>query len=149
MYRILFVCHGNICRSPAAEFIAKAEIARRGLSDKVSVASFAVSMEEIGNDMYPPMKAELRRQGIPFSYRAAQRISQRDYDQADAIYYMDESNCRYLNRLLIDSKGILFPIARYETEFDEVEDPWYTDRFDVVVRQISTCVSHIFDHLDL
>ena len=149
MYRILFVCHGNICRSPAAEFIAKAEIARRGLSDKVSVASFAVSMEEIGNDMYPPMKAELRRQGIPFTYHAAQRISQRDYDQADAIYYMDESNRRYLDRLLVDSKGILFPITRYETEFDEVEDPWYTDRFDVVVRQISTCVSHILDHLDL
>ena len=149
MYRIVFVCHGNICRSPAAEYLAKEEIAKRGLTGQIEVVSRATSLEEIGNDIYPPMKAELRRRGVPFSRHYASRITTEDYAQADAIYYMDENNRRYLGRLLNDSRGICFPITKYVSDFDEIEDPWYTDRFSYVAEQIKRCVEAILDHAEI
>ena len=145
MMKILFVCHGNICRSVAAEFIAKKGIHDRGLDPQISVASRAVSYEEIGNDIYPPMKQALARAGIPFSRHHAAIITEEDVREYDVIYYMDESNRRFLNRMFT-SREKFFRIMRYDPGILEIEDPWYSGRYDLVVRQISRCVDHILDH---
>lgn len=146
MYRIVFVCHGNICRSPAAEFIAKQEIARRGLQDKVEVISRAVSHEEIGNDIYPPMKSALREAGVPFSRRAAAFLTKQEAFGCDVVYYMDEGNHIRLTRFFGDYPNRFRPIMEYDPQFVEIEDPWYSGRFDLVVRQLQVCIGHIFDN---
>ncbi len=92
MRRILFVCHGNICRSPMAEFVMKHLVAEAGLESKYEIASAAVSREEIGNDMYPPAQRKLREKGVPFTHRAARQITRADYDYYDRIILMDASN---------------------------------------------------------
>ena len=148
MYRIVFVCHGSICRSPAAMFLAREEIARRGLSDSVEVCARATSYEEIGNDVYPPMARTLRSMGVTMTRHAATRITKADYDAADAIYYMDENNRRNLLRILDDPRGIMHPITVFEGDISEIEDPWYTDRYDLVANQIKRCVAHIVDRLN-
>lgn len=145
MIRLIFVCHGNICRSPAAECIARESIKRRGLSRLIEVSSKAVSLEEIGNDIYPPMKRALSKEGIPFSPHEAARINQRDYDEADAVYYMDESNRRILSYLIRDHKGALIPFTAYVHSVSEIEDPWYSGRYDLVVRQIKEGVEALLD----
>ena len=142
---IVFVCHGNICRSVAAEFICKQMIEKRGPS--FSICSRATSREEIGNDIYPPMKRALSRAGIPFAAHRATQISQSDYEKADHIYYMDNMNRRYLDYLINDYKHIVEPIFAYTPSINEIEDPWYTDRFDKVVSQLSLCISDILDNL--
>ena len=147
MKTIVFVCHGNICRSAAAEYIAKKYIKEHNLEDKIEVFSRATSLEEIGNDIYPPMKRELLKRGIPFGKHFAERISQRDYDLSDYVFCMDENNKRYLSHLLDDYKGIIKPITVYES-FNEIEDPWYTDRYEKVCDQLELCISHILSKLN-
>jgi len=147
MKTIIFVCHGNICRSVAAEYIAKNEIAKRNLDNQIKVFSRATSLEEIGNDIYPPMKRELNRRGIPFSKHFAERITSKDYDLADYVFYMDDNNKRYLERLLNDYKNIIKPITIYEKDFDYIEDPWYTDNFSKVCDQLTICINHILDNI--
>ena len=147
MKTIIFVCHGNICRSVAAEFIAKKMIKERNLEDKFNVFSRATSLEEIGNDIYPPMKRELLSRGIPFGRHFAERITQRDYEEADYIYYMDEHNKVYLDRLIDDYKDIVQPITIYETSMSMIEDPWYTDRYEKVCDQLEICIDHILSNL--
>ena len=147
MKQILFVCHGNICRSPAAEFIAKKYVKEIGRDSEFSVSSCAVSLEEIGNDIYPPMRRELSRQGIPFEHRQAWRITQRDYDESDYIFYMDESNLNYLKRLLNPPYDKLIPINKYTKRIPYIEDPWYTDRYEMVVSQIKECIKDIFANI--
>lgn len=148
MNEIIFVCHGNICRSPAGEYILKDRLARFSLQDRFTVCSRAVSYEEIGNDIYPPMKRALSRAGIPFGPHHAQIINAKDFARATRIYYMDENN-EYRLRSILGSG--------YQTKCRfigegvpgilEIEDPWYTGRFDEVVRQIGVCVDHILEDL--
>ena len=107
MKTIIFVCHGNICRSPAAEWIFKQKLIKYHLEDKFNVISKATSREEIGNDIYPPMKRALYNKEIPFYKHRATQISQEDYDNADYIFYMDNNNLRWLNHLLDDYKILL------------------------------------------
>ena len=123
MHKVLFVCHGNICRSPMAEFVLKDLVRKAGKAQKFEIASVAVSREELGNPIYPPAQRELRKHGIAFDHRGARQITQADVDSYDHIYYMDSSNARYLERL--------FP---GETKFQSflprnVADPWYTGDF--------------------
>lgn len=99
MTHILFVCHGNICRSPMAEFIMKALIRKAGCEKAITVDSVAATTEEIGNDMYPPAKRMLTKKGIPFSPRRARLITKEDYERADYIVCMDEENLYDLSRL--------------------------------------------------
>lgn len=131
MHKILFVCHGNICRSPMAEFVMKDLVRKAGLEDKFLIESAATSTEEIGNDMYPPAKAKLRQEGIPFTRRAARQITAADYQKYDLLIGTDEENLYYMNkrwnndpddkiRLLLEFAGSTRPIA----------DPWYTGNFD-------------------
>ena len=122
MHKVLFVCHGNICRSPMAEFVLKDMVKKAGLAGW-EIASCAVSREELGNPVYPPARQELNRHGIACDGHHARQITQRDCDYFDHIYYMDSSNLRYLQRL--------FPT---ETKFKpflprNVADPWYTGDF--------------------
>ena len=138
--KIIFVCHGSICRSPAAEMIFK------WLCKDHEVISRAVSHEEIGNDIYPPMKRELYSRGIPFTRHYATYITNEDYESADYIFYMDSSNRYLLTRRFGESSKIL-PIFHFTPNIYEIEDPWYTDNFKKVVDQITTCVKDIIKNL--
>ncbi len=123
MLRILFVCHGNICRSPMAQWVLQDMVDRAGLSYDVYIRSAAVSREELGNPIYPPARRELRRHGITPGEHQAHQITAQDCRLYDRIYYMDTANARYLYRM--------FP---QETKFRpflpyDVADPWYSGDF--------------------
>ena len=142
MKKIVFVCHGNICRSVAAEYIMKS------MTNNYIIVSRATSYEEIGNDIYPPMKRELTRNGIKFDRHSAQRIDYKDYESSDYIFYMDDENRWMLERMFPNSNKI-FPIYRYSKDITEIEDPWYTGRFDLVVSQIKQCIKDILANIEL
>ena len=138
--KILFVCHGSICRSPAAEMIFKS------LNNEHEVFSRALSYEEIGNDLYPPMKRELQRRGIPFTPHSARYISLEDFDNADYVFYMDSENKYLLTRRFGNSPKIL-PVFHYSNGIYEIEDPWYTDNFKKVVDQLIICIKDIIKNI--
>ena len=141
MKKVIFICHGSICRSPAAENIAAY------LSKDFEFASRAISYEEIGNDIYPPMKSALNRAGIPFKRHYAEYLSQQDIEEASCIFYMDDSNARRLAYAYPKYKDKFMPIYRFTPSITEIEDPWYTDRYDLVVRQITACVKDILKNI--
>ena len=125
MIKVLFICHGNICRSAMAEFICK-----KYRSD-LYCESRAVSYEEEGNDMYPAAKRCLDRHGVEYRRHRATRIRKEDYDAFDVIYVMDESNMRYIRRIVDDKDDKIRMLCPYE-----IEDPWYTDNFDKVYDEL-------------
>ena len=130
MVKILFVCHGNICRSPMAEFIFKDLIKKEGLEDKFEVSSLALSDEESGNDIYYLAKEELDKHHIPYTKRKARRFTLNDYDYYDQIYIMDESNKRLINRIVQDRDGKIKMLNGI------IADPWYSGDFDTAFKQI-------------
>ena len=119
-----FLCHGNICRSPMAEFILKDMVKKAGAAERFEIASAAVSREEIGNPVYPPARRELGRHGIRCDGHAARQVTRADYDHFDRIYYMDHSNARYLSRMLPRDPEKIRPLLDRD-----VADPWYTGDF--------------------
>ncbi|MBO5954080.1 MAG: low molecular weight phosphotyrosine protein phosphatase [Oscillospiraceae bacterium] len=124
MIKVLFCCHGNICRSPMGKFVLQDMVSRRGLSHLFEIDSVAVSREELGNPVYPPARRELARHGIACDGHRARQITQRDYDHFDHIYYMDRSNARYLQRMFPEDTGKIRPLLNRD-----VADPWYTGDF--------------------
>ena len=122
MIKILFVCHGNICRSPMAEFIMKDLLKKAGISN-VQVDSVAASREELGNPIYPPAQRELTKHGVSFDRHYARQITQADIDSSEYIYYMDSRNRTYLQRLFPGCKKFQQLLSR------DVADPWYTGDF--------------------
>ena len=123
MKKVLFVCHGNICRSPMAQYVFQDMVNKAGLKDQFQIASCAASREEIGNPVYPPARRELNSHGIACDGHCARQITQEDVDSFDHIFYMDSYNQRRLGRM--------FP---GETKFRpflprDVADPWYTGDF--------------------
>ena len=124
MTKILFVCHGNICRSPMADFILKDMARRAGVEQNFEVASAAVSCEELGNPVYPPARRELAKHGISCSGKTARQVTPADYAHYDRIYYMDRSNARYLARMLPADPEKIRPLLDRD-----VADPWYTGDF--------------------
>ncbi len=146
MKTIIFVCHGNICRSVAAECIANKLIKDKGINN-IKVISRATSLEEIGNDIYPPMKRELLKHNIPLKKHSATQITQKDYDYADFIFYMDINNKNRLMHMLDDYKNIIKPITLFTPNIPYIEDPWYTDRFDLVVNQLFECIEKILNNI--
>lgn len=146
---IIFLCHGNICRSSAAEYVFKDLLKKEGREKDFCVLSRGASSEEQGNDIYPPMKRALRVAGIPFERHTATKITQEDYDHADAIFYMDESNIKFMayNRIN-DTRKICHPLSIFTPRLGEIEDPWYTGEFDEVLSEIAECCKDILKNID-
>ena len=125
MVKILFVCHGNICRSPMGEYVLRDMVKKAGMADRFEIASAAVSTEELGNPVYPPARRELKCHGIDCAGHRARQITRRDLDYYDRILYMDRSNERWLNRIF---PGQWQKKCRPLLDRD-VADPWYTGDF--------------------
>ena len=137
MIRILFVCHGNICRSPMAEFVMKDLVRRKGLQDSYHIESCATSSEELGHDMYPPAKDELDRRGVPYSRRSARRMTKDDYDRFDMIVAMDHQNLRNLRQFVGEDPEMKVSLMLSHTGEDRgVADPWYTGDFSATYRDV-------------
>ena len=139
--RILFVCHGNICRSPMAEFILKDMAKKQGIADQLYIASAATSSEEIygerGNPVYPPAKAELAAHGITCDGKYAVQLRAEDYEKYDLLIGMDSANIRNMHRILGgDPRGKIRKMMDYTDRGGDVADPWYSDRFDIAYRDI-------------
>ena len=146
--RILFVCHGNICRSPMAEFIMKDMIAKRGLRD-IYVESCATSTEELGNDIYPPAKRCLLSHGIPFEHRSARQMTSKDYDRFDMIIAMDSWNIRNM-RCFVNGdpeKKVSLMMSHCGKDTD-VADPWYSGDFETTFNDLTEACAAIMDSLE-
>ena len=136
MTKILFVCHGNICRSTMAACVFADLAARAGLSERCIVDSAATSTEEIGNPIYPPAARKLREKGVPILPHAARQITRRDYESFDLIVAMDEYNLRNLRRRIPDSQEKYRLLLSVTDRPGEVADPWYTRDFETAYQDI-------------
>lgn len=152
MFRILFVCHGNICRSPMAEFIMKDLVKKQGLQDSFMISSAAVSREEIGNPVYPPARRKLQEHGLSCEGKTARQMQRQDYDRYDLLIGMDSGNIRGMLRICgddnmhnslricCDGKNNGSWKVRRLLDFTDhprdIADPWYTDDFDAAWRDI-------------
>ena len=139
--RIMFVCHGNICRSPMAEFILRDMVGRKGIDDRFLIASSATSTEEIwngiGNPVYPPARKELAKHGIEADGKRAVQLQKDDYSKYDLFVGMDSANIRNMHRILGgDPEGKIRKLMDYTPRGGDVADPWYSDRFDIAYRDI-------------
>ena len=133
MIRVLMVCHGNICRSPMAEFLMRELALRRGVSESLTVASAATSTEELGNPVYPPARRKLAEHGISCDGKRAVQLRRADYQRYDYILYMDAWNRRNILRILgSDPEHKVQPLLQDR----EVADPWYTGDFETACRDI-------------
>lgn len=137
MTRILFICHGNICRSPMAEYIMKALVKEQGLERDFEVASAATSREEIGNSLYPPAQRKLREHGIPFGTHAARQMTKSEYVYYDKIVAMEAYNLRNLRPMVgSDPDQKVSLLMDYTQRPGDVADPWYTDDFETAYQDI-------------
>lgn len=137
MTRILFICHGNICRSPMAEYIMKALVKEQRLEKDFEIASAATSREEIGNSLYPPAQRKLREHGIPFGAHAARQMTRADYLYYDKIIAMEAYSLRNLRPMVgndPDQKVSL--LMDYTRRPGDVADPWYTGDFETAYQDI-------------
>ena len=144
MTHVVFVCHGNICRSPAAEFVFKKVLRDRGLEDRAAVTSRAVSREELGNPIYPPMRRLLSQHSVPFDpAKRAEIFTASDYEENDLILTMDDENLSRLMRLTgSDPDGKISSLTAAAGMSGDIEDPWYSGNFEKVFRRIeAACVS--------
>lgn len=136
-FRIIFLCHGNICRSPMAEWIFKHLAEAAGTSDRFEVSSAAVSYEEEGNGMYPPARRKLYEKGISFGSHRAHRITPEEYKAADLVIIMDRSNRRMLEYIVgPDRDGKVHSMLEYAGLNRDVADPWYTGDFEKAYNDI-------------
>lgn len=148
MRKILFVCHGNICRSAMAEFVMKDILKKEGMENDVLVESAATSTEELGNDMYPPAKAKLRELGIPFTRHYARQITAADYSSYDYLIGMDDENLYYMNkRWNNDPEKKISLLLEFAGKSREIADPWYTGNFDRTYLDIEEGCSALIEKL--
>lgn len=138
MKRIIFVCHGNICRSPMAEFVMKHLVRQVGCENKFEIASAATSTEEIGNEVYPPARKKLAEHGISCAGKTARQLTKADYQHYDLVVAMDNNNLRNIDRLLGgDPQGkVSLLMAHAGQPHQQVADPWYTGDFDATWRDV-------------
>ncbi len=129
--KILFVCHGNICRSPMAEFVMKHLVEEKGLQDQFEIESAATSTEELGNPVYPPARRKLAEHGIGCQGKTARQMTRDDYRHFDYVIVMDRNNVRNLHRLLGgDPDQKIRLLMDYTRRPGQVADPWYTGDFE-------------------
>ena len=137
MIKILFVCHGNICRSPMAEFIMKDLVKKADVSDQFHIESAATSTEELGNPVYPPARRKLAEHGISCTGKTAQRLTGPEYDKYDLLIGMDRANLRNMHRICGgDPDGKLHLLMDYTDRPGDVADPWYTGDFETTWRDV-------------
>ena len=137
MIKIMFVCHGNICRSPMAELVFKKMVNDRGLSEKFLIASSATSTEEIGNPVYPPARRKLLSHGISPEGKCSVQLTRSDYDKYDMLIGMDSANIRNMLRMLGgDPKSKITKLLDHTDRGGDVADPWYTGNFDATYRDV-------------
>lgn len=137
MIKILFVCHGNICRSPMAEFVMKDMVRKAGLENQFHIASAATSGEELGNPVYPPARRKLAEHGIDCSGKTARRLRKSDYTQYDLLIGMDQANLRNMHRMCGgDPEGKLHLLLDFTNRPGNVADPWYTGDFETTWRDV-------------
>ena len=146
--RIVFVCHGNICRSPMAEFIFKRMVSDAGLADKFEIISRATSAEELGNSVYPPARAELMRHGLSCEGKYAVQLTRSDYEKYDLFIGMDNANIRNMHRLFGgDPEGKITRLMDYTGRGGEVSDPWYSGKFDITYRDVHNGCAALLEKL--
>ena len=148
MIKIMFVCHGNICRSPMAEFIMKDMVSKLGVSSEFFIASSATSTEEIGNPIYPPARAELTKQGISFDRREATQLARSDYGKYDLFVGMDAANIRNMHRIFgSDPDSKIIRLLDLTASRRDVKDPWYTGNFAETFSDIKDGCKALIEHL--
>ena len=137
VHHILFVCHGNICRSPMAEFVMKDLVEKAGRSDDFHIASAATSTEETGNAVYPPARRKLAEHGISCAGKMARQLTRADYDRYDLLIGMDDWNIRNMTRICGgDPDGKMHKLMDFTDRPADVADPWYTDDFETTWRDV-------------
>ena len=135
--KVLFICHGNICRSTMAEFVMKDMVKKQGLEDLFYIESAATSREEIGNDTDPRTKRKLDQVGIPYTKRKARQMTVADYEYYDYIIAMDDNNVRNIKRIIgEDSQNKVSKLLQYAGSERGIADPWYTGNFDITYDDI-------------
>ena len=148
MTKILFICHGNICRSVMAEMVMKELCRQAGVENRFEIDSAAVSTEEIGNDIYPPAKRKLREKGVPFTYHAARQVTPADYAYYDHLICADHSNLRWLQRIIGDDPQHKVSLMMTWTgDSRDVSDPWYTGDFEAAYCDINLACNAILEQL--
>jgi len=147
MIKILFICHGNICRSPMAEFLFRHMAEEQGVGELFSVASAATSREEIGNPVHPGTRKKLAELGISTKGKTARQMTRRDYEEYDYLIYMEEYNLRNMTRITGgDPRGKMFRILDFANEPRDVADPWYTGDFEATFRDLKEGCQCLIDH---
>ena len=148
MKRILFVCHGNICRSPMAEFVMKKMVSDAGIADQFEIASAATSTEEIGNPVYPPARRKLAEHGISCEGKTARQITRRDYEHYDYIIAMDINNLCNLQRVLGEDKlHKISLLLNYTDHPRDVADPWYTGNFEATWQDVNDGCKGLLEYI--
>lgn len=150
MIRILFVCHGNICRSPMAAYVMRDMVDKAGLSDRFIINSAATSREEIGNPVYPPARRKLVEHGITCEGHAARQLRSSDYDEYDLLIGMDHANIRNMQRMCggDPDEKIRLLLDYTDRPGQEVADPWYTGNFEATWRDVEDGCRGMLQKLD-
>lgn len=148
MIRIMFVCHGNICRSPMAEFVMKKLVKDAGMEDDFLILSSATSTEEIGSPVYPPARSELMKHGISCTGKYAVQLKKSDYDKYDMFIGMDSANIRNMRRIFDNDKNEkVSKLLSFAGRSDDVADPWYTGDFKTTYKDILVGCTALFEKL--
>ena len=148
MMKILFVCHGNICRSPMAEFVMKDMVKKAGRAGEFVIASAATSREEIGNPVYPPARRKLAEHGIGCAGHAARQLTREDYAKWDLLIGMDRANIRNMERICGgDPDGKMYRLLDFTGQGGEVSDPWYSGDFVSTREDIDRGLKALLRHL--
>ncbi|RVU71180.1 MULTISPECIES: low molecular weight protein-tyrosine-phosphatase [Lactobacillus] len=148
MHKILFVCHGNICRSPMAEFVMKDLVHQAKMGDQFVIDSAAATSDAVGQGMDPRTKRELTKQGVPFTNHFARQMTKADYQNYDYLICMDEENFMDMNQITGgDPEQKEYKLLHFVDSFQDIDDPWYTNDFDTAFKQIKRGCEGLFAKL--